>query len=199
MGSRIFGKQVRTWDATSEMKDFESRGCERPIRFVKHSLQHTCDEERSSHNIASVTIRVDGVMYQTTHKRADGPLHALDDATRDALAERFGKLCVSGVRCVGYRSEGHFDDPDVHLPDGLQADAEVTIGFVAAVNTRTNKLVDFEDDGPHVEHIRWNSRARGRDIIDASMTALNDAYNWFALNVLGDGTNISAITSRDAA
>ena len=57
---------------------------------------------------------------------------------------------------------------------------------------RAQELIDLNEKGPEVEHIRWNCQASGRDLIDASMKALNDGYNWFALNVLGDGTHITA-------
>ncbi len=185
-----FGRQVSAIDASTLMRSFVSGGAERPIEFVSHSLSHRCDEQRKSHNIAGMTIRVNGVAYTTDHVEGCGPLHALDDAIREALAQRFGRLCVNGVTCVGYRGEGHFDDPDV--PPGLHVDAEVTIGFIAAVNTETDELIDLNEKGPEVEHIRWNCQASGRDLIDASMKALNDGYNWFALNVLGDGTHITA-------
>ncbi|MAG11486.1 MAG: hypothetical protein CMI52_01625 [Parcubacteria group bacterium] len=185
-----FDGQVSSIDASGLMRRYVSGGAERPIEFVSHSLSHRCDAQRKSHNLADMTIRVKGVIYSTERVEGCGPLHALDDAIREALAKPFGELCVRGVACVGYRGEGHFEDPDV--PPGLHVDAEVTIGFIAAVDRETDQLVDLSENGPAIEHVRWNSKATGKDIIDASMKALNDGYNWFALNVLGDGQHITA-------
>jgi len=177
-------------DASGAMRMYERSGRDVPITFVRHTMRHSCDESRKSDNLADVTICVHGQEHSSEGVQGNGPVHALDEAIREALAKSYSGLCVKSVHYTGFRAEGHFDDPDV--PPGLHVDAAVTIGFVAAVDESTDQLVDLKEKGPAIRHVRWSARAEGADLIDASIQALGDGYNWFALNVLSCVSKIQA-------
>ena len=110
-------------------------------------------EHRSGRGIfaeAMVKVRVDGQVHHTAAE-GDGPVDALDQALRKALAARYPEL-----------AEIHLSDYKVRILDGTQGTAAIT-----------RVLVDMQQAGK-----RWSTVGASTNIIEASWIALVDAVEY---------------------
>ncbi len=103
---------------------------------------------------AMVKVTINGKLMHTAHE-GNGPVNALDGATRKALAEEFPQL--EGVKLVDYK---------VRILDSQ-----------SATEARVRVLIESTDGNRY-----WTTVGSSTDIIEASWLALADALE-FALNV----------------
>ncbi len=174
-------------DATAVLTQLRKADTFLPIRIVQHSLLHCSSRqgERSA-NSARMTITVNGIIYESNEVAGSGPFHALDQAFRDALIPHFGDHNMSNVRSTSFALRSRQENSEIE--GGVNGEAQVVIGFMAEVNpvppqSRDSQISERKSRSKTGERMMWNTQSGGSDSIDATLNALCDGYNFFALRV----------------
>ena len=148
------GFQFENAEGSLELLIQKTRGGYKPPFEVAEVLVVSEKHNKDHNNVqAIVKLRIDGDLIHTAAE-GSGPVHALDGALRKALMPRFPDL-----------AEMHLTDYKVRILDPEQATAAITRVMIEAT---------FQDKN-------WNTVGCSENIIDASLHALTDSFEYYLL------------------
>lgn len=121
-----------------------------PFELIDYKVAVEHRQTGAIYSEATVNLRVGNEIHQTTAE-GDGPVNALDKATRKALAGAFPEI-----------ANFHLSDYKVRILDGENGTSAVT-----------RVLIDTQNFGDH-----WSTVGASSNIIEASWQALKDAFEY---------------------